>query len=106
MTTFAELQTQIRDYTETTSDVLTDVIVNDFIEHAENKIFREVDLDIFRSYQVASLTIGNPFVALPGENINQTAFVRSAQIYTAGATPVREYLIQKDISFMNEYLAK
>ena len=32
MTTFAELQTQIRDYTETTSDVLTDIIVNDIIE--------------------------------------------------------------------------
>ena len=44
MTTFAELQTQIRDYTETTSDVLTDIIVNDFIEHAENRIFRDVDL--------------------------------------------------------------
>ena len=48
MTTFAELQTQIRDYTEATTDVLTDIIVNDFIEHAENRIFREVDLDVFR----------------------------------------------------------
>ena len=103
MTTFAELQTKIRDYTETTSDVLTDLIVNDFIEHAENRIFRDVDLDIFRSYQVASLTIGNPFVALPGANITQTAFVKSVQIYTAGATPVREYLEQKDITFMNQY---
>ena len=53
MTTFAELQTQIRDYTETDSTVLTDTIVNDFIEHAEKRIFREVDLDIFRSYQYA-----------------------------------------------------
>ena len=103
MTTFAELQTQIRDYTETTSDVLTDLIVNDFIEHAETRIFRDVDLDIFRSYQVASLTQGNPFVALPGANISQTAFVKSAQIYTSGATPTREYLEQKDITFMNQY---
>ena len=31
MTTFSELQTQIRDYTETSSDVLTDIIINDFI---------------------------------------------------------------------------
>ena len=82
MTTFAELQTQIRDYTETTSDVLTDIIVNDFIEHAEDRIFREIDLDEFRSYQVASLTVGNPFVAVPGANIGQTAFTRSVQIYT------------------------
>ena len=82
MTTFAELQTQIRDYTETTTDVLTDVIVNDFIEHAENRIFRDVDLDIFRSYQFATLTTGNPFVSLPGANTGDLAFVRSAQIYT------------------------
>ena len=103
MTTFAELQTQIRDYTEATSDVLTDVIVNDFIEHAEDRIFRETDLDVFRSYQTASLTVGNPFVAVPGININQDAFTRSVQIYTSGGTPTREYLIQKDVTFMNEY---
>ena len=103
MTTFAELQTQIRDYTETTTDVLTDVIVNDFIEHAEDRIFRNVDLDVFRSYQVASLTVGNPFVAVPGINITEDAFTRSVQIYTDGGTPTREYLIQKDVTFMNEY---
>ena len=102
MTTYSELVTQIRDYTETTSDVLTDTIVNDFIEHAEKRIFREVDLDIFRSYQFATLTAGNPFVSLPGANTDNIAFVRSAQIYTA-ASPTREYLQQKDISFMNEY---
>ena len=103
MTTFTELQTQIRDYTEATSDVLTDVIVNDFIEHAEDRIFRELDLDVFRSYQTASLTVGNPFVAVPGINITQDAFTRSVQIYTVGGTPTREYLIQKDVTFMNEY---
>ena len=103
MTTFTELQTQIRDYTEATTDVLTDIIVNDFIEHAEDRIFRECDLDVFRSYQTASLTIGNPFVAVPGINITQDAFTRSVQIYTDGGTPTREYLIQKDVTFMNEY---
>ena len=102
MTTYSELVTQIRDYTETTSEVLSDTIVNDFIEHAEKRIFREVDLDIFRSYQFATLTVGNPFVSLPGANTDNIAFVRSAQIYTS-ASPTREYLEQKDISFMNEY---
>ena len=37
MTTYSELVTQIRDYTETTSDVLSDTIVNDFIEHSEKR---------------------------------------------------------------------
>ena len=100
MTTYSELVTQIRDYTETTSDVLSDTIVNDFIEHSEKRIFRDVDLDIFRSYQFATLTVGNPFVSLPGANTDNIAFVRSAQIYTS-SSPTRDYLEQKDITFMN-----
>ena len=102
MTTYSELVTQIRDYTETDSTVLTDTIVNDFIEHGEKRIFRDVDLDIFRSYQYATLTQGVPFVSLPGANLGQLAFIRSAQIYDS-ANPVRYYLYQKDITFMNEY---
>ena len=43
MTTYSELVTQIRDYTETDSNVFTTVIVNDFIEHAELKIFRDIE---------------------------------------------------------------
>ena len=31
MTTYTELVQQIRDYTETSSDVLTDTIVNDIV---------------------------------------------------------------------------
>jgi len=103
MTTYSELLTQIRDYTETSSDVLTDSILDDFIQHAEKRIFREVDLDVYRSYQFASLTQGNPFVTLPGANTGQLAFIRSAQIYPATGTPTRDYLEQKDISYMNEY---
>ena len=38
MTTYTELVTQIREYTETGSNVLTDTIINDFIEHTENRI--------------------------------------------------------------------
>ena len=59
MTTYAELVDQIRAYTETDANVLTTTIVNDFIANSENRIFREVDLDIFRSYQIASLTANN-----------------------------------------------
>ncbi len=36
MTTYSELQTQIRDYTETSSDVLTDAILNDLLNMTEN----------------------------------------------------------------------
>ena len=96
MTTYSELVTQIRDYTETDNTVLTDIIVNDFIEHAEKRIFRDVDLDIYRSYQYATLTQGVPFVSLPGANLGQLSFIRSSQIYDS-ENPVRYYLYQNDI---------
>ena len=103
MTTYAELVTQIRDYTETDSNVLTTTIVNDFIENAENRIFIEVDLDAFRSYQIAALTANNSFVSLPGTGIADFALIRSVQIYGQSLGTNRKKLEQKDISFMNEY---
>jgi len=103
MTTYAELVDQIRAYTETDANVLTTTIVNDFIANAENRIFREVDLDIFRSYQIASLTANNPFVTLPGAGISDTALIRSVQIYGQSLGNSRKKLEQKDVTFMNEY---
>ena len=105
MTTYAELVDQIRSYTETDSNVLTTTIVNDMIENAELRIFREVDLDVYRDDQAATLTVSNPFVALPGTTPSTFSFVRYATIYkTTGPTANdRIRLLQKDISYMNEY---
>ena len=64
--THSELVTQIRAYTEVDSSVLSDTIVNDFIEFAENRLFRDVDIDVFKSHQTANLTASNPFLSLPG----------------------------------------
>jgi hypothetical protein len=41
--TYDELKTKIRDYTEVSSTVLTDIIVNGIIEDAEFRILRDVD---------------------------------------------------------------
>ena len=103
MTTYAELVDQIRAYTETDANVLTTTIVNDFISNAENRIFREVDLDAFRSYQIASLTANNAFVSLPGTGIAEFALIRSVQIYGQSLGNSRKKLEQKDVTFMNEY---
>ena len=106
MTTYTELVQQIRDYTETSSDVLTDTIVNDIIEHTENKILRDVDLPAFRSYQYSNFTVGNGFITLPGGGTTiptQFSVIRSVMIYPAAGTGDRTYLEQRDVTFMNEY---
>ena len=52
--TYAELVQKIRDYTEVGSTVLTDTIVNGFIEDAEFRIL-EVDSDNNRRYVTATM---------------------------------------------------
>ena len=81
MTTYSELVTQIRDYTETDDNVLTDTRVNDMIEHAEERIFRDVDLDVFRQTKYATLTSGDAFVTLPGTTLTDFSLIRYFMIY-------------------------
>ena len=62
MTTYTELVTQIRDYTETDSNVLSSTIINDFIEHTENRILRDLDIPIFTSHQYSNFTASSTTV--------------------------------------------
>ena len=106
MTTYTELVSQIREYTETDANVLTTAIVDDFIEHTENKILRELNIPAFVSHQYANFTASNPFLSLPG-GAGPTpvlfATINSMMIYSAGGTGDRTFLLRKDVSFMNEY---
>jgi len=105
-TTYSELTQQILDYTEVSSDILTSTITNDFIEHAENRIFRDVDIDVFKSHQSANLTASNPFLSLPGGSRPEPTSlgtVRTMQIFAPSGTPTRSFLEQRDVSYMNEY---
>ena len=110
MTTYAELKQQILDYTETDSNVLTDTIINDFIEHSESKLFREIDLDVFRKYKIASLTANDPFVAMPGAIPADFEFVRYIHIFSGSGSlggltdNERIALEKKDASYINEFL--
>ena len=103
MTTYAELVTQIRDYTETDDTVLSDTRVNDMIEHAEERIFRDVDLDVFRKTKYATLTSGDPFVTLPGTTLVDFSLIRHFMIYPSSGTATRTLLQKKEPSFINEF---
>ena len=106
MTTYAELTTQILNYTEVSTDVLSSTITDDFIEHTENRIFRDVDLDVFKSHQTANFATSSPFLSLPGGTTptpTSLGTVRTFQIYPVSGTPTRTFLEQRDVSFMNEY---
>ena len=106
MTTYAQLTTQILEYTEVSTDVLTSTRTDDFIEHVENRILREADLDAFKSHQYATVTADNAFVSLPGGSSpdpTSLATIRTVHIWPASGTATRTFLEQRDISYMNEY---
>ena len=95
---YSELVTNVRDYAEVGSEVLTDSIINTFIVNVENKVQRELDLDAFRKFQFSSFTIGSPFITMPDD----FAFERGVQIKDQ-TTGDRTWLEQKDTTFIDEY---
>ena len=105
MTTYAELTQQILDYTEVSTDVLTSTRTDDFIEHTENRLLRDLDLDAFKSHQYSTLTADSPFLSLPGGTAPEPtslATIRTVMVYSS-ASSARDFLEQRDVSFMNEY---
>ena len=96
----ATLQTDIRNYTEVDSGVLTDAIVNTFIVNAENKIYREADSDDNRFYATSNLTTGNRYVTIPDD----LRIIRYIQLKDTTVTPnVQTFLEKKDTSYMATY---
>ena len=65
--TLSDLKTNIRNYSEVDSGVLTDAVLNVLIKNVENRIFRAVDSDATKFYANSDLTIGNRFVTVPSD---------------------------------------
>ena len=111
MTTYAELVTQIRAYTETDDQVLTDTIINDFIEHSEHRIFRDIELNNDNVYVNGNTAANNRFVRLPGYSstdpskpeIGEIATIRYVTLYTDTAPRTRFDLVRVDQDFLAEY---
>ena len=100
--TYDELKTKIRNYTEVSSNVLTDTIINDFIRDAELRIMRDVDVDSNKRYVTAQVISGTRFIDTPQD----TLIIRSAQIVDSdgvAAADNREFLQWRDSSFMSEF---
>ena len=111
MTTYAELVKQIRDYTETDNQVLTDTIINDFIENAEYRIFRSIELNNDNVYVNGNTAAGNRFVKLPGNDpsdpsapeLTDIATIRYVTLYVDSGNKTRNELVRVDQDFMSEY---
>jgi len=92
----AAFLTQVRDYTEVSSSVLTDTIIQDFIRSVELDVAGKVDYDDLRKYSTSTFTSGNRYVSLPAD----LTIMRSVQVID-GST--RTFLEKRDTSFISEY---
>ena len=70
--TLANLQDDIRNYTEVGSNVLSDSVLSDsvlntIIKNAENKIYRAIDTDQSVFYATSNAIVGNRYVTIPDD---------------------------------------
>jgi hypothetical protein len=96
--TYDELVTNIRNYTEVNANVFTNAVINTFITMAENRILRDIDLDVFKKESTGSMTSGNKFLSAPSDILTH----RYMMISVNGE---QVFLDFRDTSFMKEYWA-
>ena len=95
--TYSQLVTQIRNYTEVDSNGLSDSTLYVIVQNAENRIYRELNIDAFRLYASAVTTAGTTTISVPSGLRN----IR----YVEMISPDGEIsnLEQKDSSYMAEF---
>ena len=81
--THANFLTQVRNYTEVDSNVLTDALIDQFITNTELDVASKVDYDDLRKYSNSNFTAANRAVSLPGD----LKYLRAVKI-TDGGTEV------------------
>ena len=97
------LKTQIRSYTETDSNVLSDSVLENIILNAQYRIFRDVPIDADRKQQTGNLVTGQETINAPAGAV----FIRGIQVYdsTSATTGANVWLEKKDVTYLQEYIS-
>ena len=99
---YSSLVTQIRNYTETDSNVLTTDILENIILNAQYRIMRDVPIDADRKQQDGNLITGQSTINAPAGSL----FIRGIQVYdsTSDVTGNNVWLEKKDITYLQQYV--
>ena len=93
--TYATLKTAIQDYADNAETTFVNNLPN-FIKATEEKIFKSIDLEIFRKNVTSALTSSDQFLTVPADLLAPF----SLQITASGS---ESFLLQKDVNFLREY---
>ena len=87
------LKTQIRSYTETDSNVLTDAVLENIILNAQYRIFRDIPIDADRKQQEGDLVVGQETINCPAGAV----FIRAIQVYDSTSATTGANTILPDV---------
>lgn len=93
--TYNELVDNIRAYTEIDANAMSNSNINTFILMTENRILRDIDLDVFKLESYANMTQGNKFLSAPSDILTHR--------YMMIQSTDNIFLEFRDTSFMKEY---
>ena len=93
--TYNELVDNIRAFTEIDANAMSNSNINTFILMTENRILRDIDLDVFKLEAFASMTQGNKFLTAPTDILTHR--------YMMIQSTENIFLEFRDTSFMKEY---
>jgi hypothetical protein len=99
---YSDLVTNIRNYTETDSNVLTTAVLENIILNAQYRIMRDVPIDSDRVQQTGNLVAGQETINAPAGAL----FIRGVQVYdsTSATTGANIWLEKKDVTYLQEYV--
>ena len=95
--THSNFLTQVRNYTEVDSNVLSDTIIDQFIRAIEVDVAGKVDYDDLRKYANSNFTAGNRAVSMPSD----VMILRSIEHIDSGGN--RTFLEKRETSFISEF---
>jgi hypothetical protein len=93
--TFTTLNAAIQDYTETSESSFISHIP-DFILSAEERIFKTVDLELFRKNVTSAFSTSDQYLTVPSDLLAPF----SLQITTSGS---EAFLLEKDVNYIRDY---
>tara|TARA_R100001015_G_C4631472_1_gene193990 strand:- start:2281 stop:2931 length:651 start_codon:yes stop_codon:yes gene_type:complete len=94
--THSNFLTQVRNYTEVDSNVLSDTLLDQFIRNIELDIAGKVDYDDIRKYVLAQTVASQRYLNRPDDEL----IIRSVQIISSST---RDFLEKRDTSFIAEF---
>ena len=108
-TTYANLTTDIRNYTEVDDSVFTQAVINRFIEDAEFRINQELPMDAARYVSEGTLVADDNTINSPGKGSKGATgalFIRGVEVFnsTANTQGKGTWLEKKDQTYLSEYV--